>query len=156
MEALLLEFVDVFAMDYSELGFTNLVTHKINTDDSPPIKQPARQTPFALRKVIEEMVLEQGVVEPLHSPWSSPVVLKDGSKRFLQAFDKDERLSASQSRYFTALDLAAGYWQVRMDPDSREKTAFARLSGLYKFNVMPFGLHNSPATFQRLMENVRS
>ena len=86
LKSLVCEYADVFALDSSELGSTDLVTHTIDTGDSPPIKQSARRTPFALRQVMEEMVekmLEQGVVEPSHSPWSSPVVLvekKDGSK----------------------------------------------------------------------------
>ena len=160
-----------------ELGSTDLVTHTIDTG-SPPIKQPARRVPFALRQAVDEMVekmLSQGVVEPSHSPWSSPVVIvekKDGSRRFcvdyrqLNSVTKmdvfplpriDDTLdSLAQSRYFTALDLASGYWQVRMHPASQEKTAFATPSGLYEFRVMPFGLCNSPATFQRLMENVMS
>ena len=85
---LLVEYADVFALDSSELGMTDLVTHAIDTGDSVPIKQAARRIPFALRKTVDDMVqnmLEQGVIKPSSSPWSSPVVLvekKDGSKRF--------------------------------------------------------------------------
>ena len=60
----------------------------------------------------------------------------------------------SKSRYFTTLDLAGGYWQVLVEPRSREKTVFVTHSGLFEFSVMPFGLKNAPATFQRLMETV--
>ena len=56
-----------------------------------------------------------------------------------------------QVHNYLVLDLASEYWQVEVKPEDREKTAFVTYEGLYEFNVLPFGLCNGPATFQRLM-----
>ena len=176
LKRFIMENHDVFALTGSELGATRVITHSIETGDHPPIRQPARRTPFALRRTIEELtqeMLEHDVIQPSHSPWASPVVLvkkRDGSMRFcvdyrrLNAVTKmdvfplpriDDTLDLlSKAKYFTTLDLASGYWQVGMNADSQEKTAFVTHSGLYEFRKMPFGLCNAPATFQRLMEAV--
>ena len=178
LHTLLSSYSDVFALDSSELGTTKLVTHSINTGQHLPVKQPLRRTPFALRNKVEELVddmLKQGVIEPSASPWASPIVLvqkKDGGVRFCVDYRKlnqctkldefplpriDDTLDIlNGSKYFSALDLASGYWQVAMDEDSKEKTAFTTFAGLYQFRKMPFGLVNAPATFQRLMEIVLS
>ena len=66
--------------------------------------------------------------------------------------DSVEALSGA--RWFSSLDLKSGYWQVEMDETDREKTAFSISSGLWQFTVIPFGLSNAPATFERLMEQV--
>jgi hypothetical protein len=52
------------------------------------------------------------------------------------------------------MDLNAGFWQIGMAPEDKEKTAFLPSFGLYQFTVMPFGLVNSPSSFERLMEDV--
>ena len=52
------------------------------------------------------------------------------------------------------MDLSSGYWQVGVHPDDQDKTAFVTADGLYNLKVMPYGLCNSGATFERLMELV--
>ena len=59
-----------------------------------------------------------------------------------------------EARFFTTLDLASGFWQIRVLPNSQQKTAFTTRHGLYEFRVMPLGLKNAPAGFQQLMQQV--
>ena len=118
-------------------------------------------------------MLEAKVIERSQSPWSFPLVVvkkKDGSDRMCVDFRTvnkivrpvsfplpliDDILSLlGDAKYFTALDLKSGYWQVQLEEDSKEKTAFACHRGLFQFNVMPFGLSNAPAVFQELMNIV--
>ena len=114
-------------------------------------------------------MLEAGVTEPLNSPWSSPVVMvgkKVGSLKFCVDYRRLNKVTRKdtfplprvddpldqigQSKYFTTLELASGYWQIRISPGSREKTAFVTPYGLFQFRVMSF----APAVFQRLMQIV--
>ncbi|MEM7070058.1 MAG: reverse transcriptase family protein [Pseudomonadota bacterium] len=118
-------------------------------------------------------MLENGIIRPSCCPWASPIVLvkkKNGQDRFCIDYRKlnqvtrrdvyplpriDDILdSVSNARYFSTLDLRAGYWQIGVAAEDREKTAFTTFYGLFEFNVLPFGLSNAPSTFQRLMEVV--
>ncbi|CAI5646279.1 unnamed protein product [Oreochromis niloticus] len=136
-----------------------------------------------LRCLLDENVAEEkiremaaaGVIELSNSPWAAPVVLvgkKDGSPRFCVDFRRlnvvtkkdsyplpriDEALDyVTGSSWFSSLDLRSSYWQVELAPEARPKTAFTIGQGLWQFRVMvmPFGLCNAPATFERLMERV--
>lgn len=60
----------------------------------------------------------------------------------------------STAKWFSTLDLTSGYWQVELTPRARRAAAFCTRNGLFEWNVMPFGLCNAPATFQRLMDRV--
>ena len=65
----------------------------------------------------------------------------------------DDSLDAlGGNKYFSVMDLSSGYWQVGVHPDDQDKTAFVTVDGLYNFKVMPYGMCNSGATFERLME----
>ena len=170
------EYQDMFVNDIKDLGKTDVAEHHIDTGEHPPIKIPTRRMPFAQRPELEKMVHdmeETGQIEKSTSPWSFPVLLvkkKDGSWRFCVDYRKlnsitksdayplprlDDTLEAMvDARYFCSLDLLAGFHQVPLAKESREKTAFGSHLGQHQWSVMPMGLKNAPATFQRVMELV--
>ena len=154
-------------------GRTEAVMHDIDTGSTRPIRcNPRKLSPKKI-KIQQELVdkmLEEGQIEHSVSAWSAPTVLvtkKDGTTRFCVDYRRlndntkkdafplpriDDSLSGQS--WFSTLDLASGYWQVRLSEDAKPKTAFATHSGLFQFAVMPFGLCNAPATFERLMSQV--
>ncbi len=60
--------------------------------------------------------------------------------------------SINDAKYFSHFDLVKGYWQIPLDDEAIEKTAFSTTNGHYQFRRLPFGLTNAPATFQRAMD----
>ena len=153
-----------------------MLTHRIITEDAKPIHQQPYPSAFKQRELLQQQVnemLEDGIIEPSNSPWSSPVILvkkKDGSHRFCADYRKlnsvtvkdvyplpriDDALSRLQkTKFFSMMDMQSGFWQIEMEPESKEKTAFITSDGLWQFKKMPFGLCNSPATFRRMMDIV--
>lgn len=174
--SLLRKYAHLFDLEKSPLGVARNVHHTIDTGDEKPLRQRPYRVSRTERQTIEDEVtqmLSKGIIRQSSSPWSSPVVLvpkKDGSIRFCIDYRRlnkitrkdvypmpriDDALDAMQgAKYFSSLDLRSGYWQIPMADHDKEKTAFVTPDGLYEFNVMPFGLCNAPATFERMMDSV--
>ena len=172
---LLIEFQDIFALSDLELGKTNLVKHHIPVTNPVPFKDRHTRIPPSqfelLRKLLRNME-EVGAIKKSNSPWSSSIVLvkkKDGNLRFCIDLRKlnartvkdayvlpriEETLDyLAWSKWFSALDLKLGYWQVELDEENKPLTAFtAGPLGFYECEWMPFGATNTPATLKRMMK----
>ncbi|KAJ1206276.1 hypothetical protein NDU88_001685 [Pleurodeles waltl] len=162
-------------------GVTHLCTHDVDTGDSTPVKHKVYRVTDRVRACIKEEVskmLTLGVIEHSSSPWASPVVLVPKAAapgatpelrfcvdyRGLNAVSKTDahpipradelidRLGAA--KYLSTFDLTSGYWQIALTEGAKERSAFSTPDGHFHFNVMPFGMKNAPATFQRLVNQV--
>jgi len=148
------------------------------TSDIPIRDHPRYHSPDQNVEIHHQVnkMLEDNIIQPSKSPYSSEIVIakkvdSDGNFtgwRFCVDFRNLNRqtikdayplpritdlLHAIQrSRYFVALDLRWGYWNIPLEKNSIKYTAFRCIKGLFEFIVMPFGLSNAPATFQRLMD----
>ena len=176
--SLLKEYHDIFSLGKHDMGHTNATKHKIvlKDPDTPPFKERfCRIRPPQLDEVREhlKLMLDTGVIRPSNSPWCNAVVLvrkKDGSLRFCIDFIKLNSLTVKDSHplphicgtlesltgaaHYSTFDRNSGFWQVPMDEESKQYTAFTLGSmGLYECESMPFGLSNAPPTFQRLIQN---
>ncbi|RWR99343.1 hypothetical protein B4U79_08369, partial [Dinothrombium tinctorium] len=124
-------------------------------------------------------MIKMNLIQESTSEWASPIliVLKEDpneptkiKRRFVTDFRElnahtvkdpypmpliaDIMLCFASAKYFTALDLKSGFWQISLRSTDRMKTAFVTLDGLYEYVVMAMGLTNSPATFSRLMDKI--
>jgi hypothetical protein len=169
--------VDVFAWDPYEVPGVdpNYIEHRLNTDPhSKPVQQKARRSApvhaEAVQKEVEKL-LQAGAIREIQYPtWLSNTVVvkkKNGKWRVCvdftnlnQACPKDpfplpkidqlvDAIAGHDRMSF--LDAFQGYHQIALSAEDREKTAFITPLGIYCYKVMPFGLKNAGATYQRMV-----
>ena len=172
---------DIFYNDKSDLTFTNAVKHNIRLTDETPVYAKSYRYPYAMKDEIQKQIkklLDNKIIRPSISPYSAPVWIvpkkidASGEKKFRMVVDYrklnektvtekypvpriDEILdNLGKCVYFSTIDLAQGFHQIEMDPNSIQKTAFSVDNGHYEYLRMPFGLKNAPCTFQRVVDNI--
>ncbi|KAL0439602.1 UNVERIFIED_CONTAM: Retrovirus-related Pol polyprotein from transposon.6 [Sesamum latifolium] len=171
-----LKYDDVFK-EPNSLPPEREIEHRIELlPDAIPRKQHPYRYAYGKKTEIERIVkemLDSGIIRPSQSCFASPVLLvkkKDGGWRLCVDYMYLNKLNVKHNfpipvidelldelhgtKYFSKIDLRSGYFQIRMRKEDVPKTSFITHSGHYEFLVMPFGLCNTPSTFQSLMNMV--
>ena len=174
---------DRFHIPEDTLEGIEILEHRIITTDDIPINIKQYRYPPAHREEINHQIqelLDTDVVEPSISPYNSALWIvpkkpdSQGNKRWRLVTDyrklNDKTIGDAYSlpniteildqlesaKYFSKFDLASGFHQIQMAQENAHKTAFSTPYGHFQFKRMPFGLKNTPTTFQRLMNSVLS
>ena len=172
--------LDVFAWTHDDMSGIDpsTICHKLNVNPSiRPIKQKRRVFALDRNQAISDEVgklLTTGFIKEVCYPdWLANVVMvkkANGKWRMCvdftdlnKAYPKDSfplpridqlvDLTAGH-KLLTFMDAFSGYNQIMMDEDDQEKTSFITSKGLFCYKVMPFGLKNAEATYQRLMNKM--
>ncbi|CAF4364857.1 unnamed protein product, partial [Didymodactylos carnosus] len=164
-------------LNLSKMTIANTqIRHVIRTGDHNPISFRPYSKTIQQQQILVEHIQQMEknyLIRRSTSPWASPVVLikkKDESTRFCVDYRKLNNITKKDSyplphmgetinrlgghQYFTKLDLKSGYFQIPIQEDDKEKTAFILQDGHWEFNVLPQGLKNAPPTFQRIMNEL--
>lgn len=143
------------------------VEHSFDLKNDKPVYQNLRRlspTHNAIVKAEVGRMLWAGVIRPMSSEWSFPVVIgtkKDAKPRFCVEYRllnhrmKADRCSIQKpqeifdemkgSKHLPSLNIFTGYWQFPMPPRCGEMATLVRKFGTYGFNVVPFRLMNEPS-----------
>ncbi len=172
-----IEFLDsrrnVFAKDLSEIGLSKSMIHRIELSSDIPLRSRFYKTNAKSQAEIDhhiEEFLKYDLIEPSLSPYAAPVLTvpkKDGTSRFicdLRSINKitkhdsmptpliqDVLDSMSGAKFISTLDVISAFHQIPIYPPDREKTAIITKTGLYHWKRTCFGMRNSMASWQRLI-----
>lgn len=172
-KAVVFKYSKAFAPTSKSIGRADFINHPIYTGDEAPIKMNYFRMGHSEKQRLKAQVdklMDMNLIKWSSSPWAARALLvlkKDGSDRIVVDYRKlnavtkkdvyplpriDDILdSLGKAKYFTTIDITNAYWHVPMHEDSTEKTAFITPFGLFEWVVMPNGLTNAPATYQRAM-----
>uniref|UniRef100_A0A2N9FJX9 Uncharacterized protein n=1 Tax=Fagus sylvatica TaxID=28930 RepID=A0A2N9FJX9_FAGSY len=171
---------DVFAWSHEDMPGINpsIISHKLNVDPSlRPIKQKRRvfapERNNAIMEEVDKLLAANFIREVFYPDWLANVVMvKKNTGKWRMCVDftdlnkacpKDsfplpriDQLvdSTAGHKLLTFMDAFSGYNQIVMDEGDQEKTSFITSRGLFCYKVMPFGLKNAGATYQRLMNRM--
>ena len=159
-----------------ETGSTREIWLEIHTGDSEPVRSHPYRIPPRWKAEVKGQVDElqkKGIIRPSVSPWSSSVVTvgkKDGGVRICLDFRAVNAITQpdpyqmplieeildtlAEAKFISKIDLNKGFHQIPISDCDIPKTAFCTPWGKYEFTMMPFGLRNGPAVFQRLMDKI--
>uniref|UniRef100_A0A2N9FMN2 RNase H type-1 domain-containing protein n=1 Tax=Fagus sylvatica TaxID=28930 RepID=A0A2N9FMN2_FAGSY len=144
--ALLREFREIFAWSYQDMpGLdTDIVVHKI------PLKPECKPVKQALRRMKPEVILKikEEVEKQLKAGFLSTVTYSDWVANIVPVPKKGWKTT---NAVFSFMDGFSGYNQIKMAEEDKSKTAFVTHWGTFVYDVMPFGLKNAGATYQRAM-----
>ena len=157
---------------------TGKIAHDLELlrEETKPIKQHAYRVDVKKREILRrevQFLLQNDLIEPSCSAWSSPCVLvakSDGGWRMCTDYRKVNAVTRSdsypipriddcidsvgQAKFVTKVDLLKGYYGIPLTEKAKDMSAFVTPDGLFQYKVLPFGLKGAPATFQRLMNTV--
>jgi hypothetical protein len=173
---MLWKYKTVIAETSSQVGYCDLYEPRINLDTERTIYTPQYKVRHNMKPAVKENIdqfFKMGVIQLSKSPYNSPTLIvkkKDGGTRLCVDFRKlNEHVITDRHplpridqileelggvQYFTALDLLHGFYNLKIHPDDRPKTAFSTPDGHFEFIRLPMGLKNSPSIFQRTMNMV--
>lgn len=176
IDAMLLRNREVFAFNDYELETTDLATAEINTGDAAPVNLRPYRTPLAQRDALGEEIdnlLDAGILQHSSSAWNFPCLLipkkqidsNDKKPKYRLVVDM-RRLNSlcllesvklphiddifallNGARYFTTVDLRAGFHQIPLSHEAQQKCSFSCHKGKFSYRVLPYGLKNAPNIF---------